>query len=161
MVGVILTPSAVFAVVTMTMDLEKSGDDEYSIENIELNETANVNGIYPFCNYVNPCSFEWDEDAEFRPNTVSPGYVVTGELTNSYESVDGGTNSEFYQISIDLDRMSSGERDGVVQEDIFGDMSLSGGGFLGSLTTKGSWTAFGNINFTDDGDNARLLIKAF
>ena len=51
-------------------------------------------------------------------------------------------------------------RDGAVQEDLFGDMSLSGGGILGSLTTKGSWTVFGNINFTDDSDNARLFIEA-
>jgi hypothetical protein len=52
---------------------------------------------------------------------------------------------------IDLDRMSSSEREVMLQEDLFGDMSLSGGGFLGSLTTKGSWTVFGKINFTDDG----------
>jgi hypothetical protein len=58
MVGTVSTPSAVDAVVKMTMELEKSGDDEYSIESIELNETANAKGIYPFCNYVNPCSFE-------------------------------------------------------------------------------------------------------
>jgi hypothetical protein len=149
------------ALVKMTMDLEKSGDDEYSIESIDLNETANKAGIYPFCNYVNPCSFEWDEDAEFRPNRVSPGYVVTGELTNSYESVGGGTKSDIYQIRIDLDRISSSEKDGILQEDLIGDMSLSGGGILGSLTTKGSWTVFGNVNFTDDSDNAKLFIEAF
>lgn len=56
--------------------------------------------------------------------------------------------------------MTSSEKDGVIHENLFGDMSLSGGGFLGSPTTKGSWMVFGNVNFTDDGDSARLLINA-
>ena len=67
-----------FGLIEMTIELEGDGDEQFAIESMEVKETANDEGIFVLCNYVSGCEYEFQDDAELRPNTFNQGFVLEG-----------------------------------------------------------------------------------
>ncbi|MPZ06759.1 MAG: hypothetical protein GEU26_10180 [Nitrososphaeraceae archaeon] len=160
----VLSPTLVFAAVNFDIELENQRDDQYNIESLKVTETENNAGMVPFCYYVTPCTFEFDEDAEFRPNRTNYGYVLEGTLSITHEKKDGSdTETDQFPLRADLKPMSSQTTNtdhGTVEEDIWGDMTVSGGSFFSGIISGGKYVIFGNVTFTDDGDEGRLMLTA-
>jgi hypothetical protein len=159
--------SSVYGMIEMLIELEGTGDDEFTIESMEVNETANDNGIYVMCNYVSGCEYEWQDDAEVRPNTVSSNdFVLEGTLHLIHKDLDTGNDEiEVLDIRSDLsaDLITEEENDEgepITQYMMLGNLEIGGMGLTG-LMNLGERTALAYMNVTDDGDAAVLLLQAF
>lgn len=135
------------AILRFTMDLEQQNNDFTEEPQYDVTPREFVTfGADPLCPTDN-CSFELN-DSEFRKNTFSPGYVLTGELVAERPSqTEGETFSTFNEIRVDLDRISATESNGVRTENLLGDMDAAGNKYL----------IAGNVNFTDN-EATELLI---
>ena len=149
----------------MTIELEGDRDERFTIDSMEVKETANDEGIFVLCNYVSGCEYEFQDDAELRPNTLSHGFVLKGTLHLTYQDLDTGNDeTEVLEIRADLNPTLITEEEGdeygaITRYYLRGDLEIGGMG-LTSLLNLGSKAAFGTMNVTDDG-NAELSVKAF
>lgn len=107
----------------MLIELEGSGDDEFTIENMEVNETANDKGIFVLCNYVSGCEYEFQEDAEVRPHTFSNDYVLQGTLHLIHKDLDTGDDEiEVLDIRSDLSPVTINEGESITRYTLIGDL---------------------------------------
>lgn len=155
----------IYGVLEMLIELEASGNDEFTIESMEVNETANDEGIFVLCNYVSGCEYEWQDDAEIRPNTLTNDFVLEGTLHLIHKDLDTGNDEiEVLDLRSNLNPIVISQQEDdegvpVTQYSIIGDLEISGGGLTG-LMNLGERTVLARMNVTDDGDG-ELLVKAF
>jgi hypothetical protein len=137
----VIVVSDALATFSFTMDLEQQDNDftDESQYDVSVREFT-TNNSDAICT-TNNCTFELN-NGEFRGNTFSAGYVLTGELVAERPSQtnEGETFSTINEIRVDLDRMSATESGGIRTEYLTGSTDVAGREYL----------ILGNANFTEN-----------